>query len=91
MRRSLMENNIRIADLSPEIAVESTHLAGLHRDPADQIIAATSRVLGMPLVTADQRMLQFLAVETIWQLLSAGLQPLGHLEPQRRALALKAR
>jgi len=41
MRRSLNENNIRIADLTPEIAVESTALEGFHRDPADQIIAAT--------------------------------------------------
>jgi len=66
IRRSLTENAIRIADLTPEIAVESTLLQGLPRDPADQIIAATSRVLGMPLVTADQRILQFGGVEAIW-------------------------
>ena len=66
MRRSLTENNIRIADLTPEIAVASTELQGLHRDPADQIIVATSRVLGMPLVTADQRIIQFKEVEAIW-------------------------
>jgi len=65
MRRSLNENNIRIADLTPEIAVESTDLAGFHPDPADQIIVATSRVLGMPLVTADQRIIRFGGVETI--------------------------
>lgn len=66
MRRSLTEYDIRIADLTPEIAVESTKLQGLHRDPADQIIVATSRVLGMPVVTADQRILQFGEVEAIW-------------------------
>jgi PIN domain nuclease of toxin-antitoxin system len=66
IRRSLTENAIRIADLTPEIAVESTQLPGLHRDPADQIIVATSRVLGMPLVTADQRILQFGEVVAIW-------------------------
>ena len=65
IRRSLNENDIRIADLTPEIAVESTKLQGLHRDPADQIIVATSRVLGMPLVTADQRILQFGDVDAI--------------------------
>jgi PIN domain nuclease of toxin-antitoxin system len=65
MRRSLNENNIRIADLTPEIAVESTGLEGFHRDPADQIIVATSRVLGMPLVTADQRIVGFGGVEAI--------------------------
>jgi PIN domain nuclease of toxin-antitoxin system len=66
MRRSLNENNILIADLTPEIAVESTDLQGFHRDPADQIIVATSRVLGMPLVTADQRIIRFGGVEAIW-------------------------
>ncbi len=66
IRRSLTENDIRIADLTPEIAVESTELQGLHRDPADQIIVATSRVLGMPVVTTDQRIIQFGAVDAIW-------------------------
>jgi PIN domain nuclease of toxin-antitoxin system len=66
IRRSLTENDIRIADLTPEIAVESTGLQGFHRDPADQIIVATSRVLGMPVVTADERIIQFGEVEAIW-------------------------
>ncbi len=65
IRRSLSENHIRIGELTPEIAVESTNLQGFHRDPADQIIVATSRVLGMPLVTTDQRIIQFGDVETI--------------------------
>ncbi|MFH1489948.1 MAG: type II toxin-antitoxin system VapC family toxin [Pseudomonadota bacterium] len=66
IRRSLREFNIRVADLSPEIAVESTVLRGFHRDPADQIIVATSRILGMPLVTADKQLLRSSEVETIW-------------------------
>lgn len=66
IRRSLNEFNIRIADLSPEIAVESTVLKGLNRDPANQIIVATSRILGMPLVTADKQILDFPDVNTIW-------------------------
>ncbi len=66
IRRSLNEFNIRVADLSPEIAVESTLLHGFHSDPADQIIVATSRVLAMPLVTADKRILKYTQVNTIW-------------------------
>lgn len=65
-RRSLNENDIRVADLTPEIAVESTQLKSFHSDPADQIIVATSRLLGMPLVTSDRRILDFKDVETIW-------------------------
>ena len=66
IRRSLNEFNIRVADLSPEIAVESTVLRGLNRDPADQIIVATARILGMPLVAADKQILEFPEVDTIW-------------------------
>ena len=64
--RSFNEMDISIADLSPEIAVESTQLKGFHKDPADQIIVATSRVLGVPLLTSDRRIRDFPDVETIW-------------------------
>ena len=66
VRRSLIQYNIKVADLSPEIAVESTILRKFHRDPADQIIAATSRILGMPLVTSDKRILDIAEVDTVW-------------------------
>ncbi len=66
MTRSIHEQEISVADLSPEIAVESTQLRGFHKDPADQIIVATSRVLGIPLVTSDRRILNFPDVENIW-------------------------
>jgi PIN domain nuclease of toxin-antitoxin system len=66
IRRSLNEFSIRVADLSPEIAVESTVLRDFHRDPADQVIVATARILGMPLVTADEQILEFPEVNTIW-------------------------
>jgi PIN domain nuclease of toxin-antitoxin system len=66
MTRSINEQEISLADLSPEIAAESTQLRGFHKDPADQIIVATSRVLGMPLLTSDRRILDFPDVETIW-------------------------
>lgn len=66
IRRSLIQYNIKVADLSPEIAVESTVLRGFHKDPADQIITATSRILGMPMITSDKQILGFSEVDTIW-------------------------
>jgi PIN domain nuclease of toxin-antitoxin system len=66
IRRSLNEYEIRIADLSPEIAVESTLLRGFHKDPADQIIVATSRILGLSLVTSDEQILKFPDADSIW-------------------------
>ena len=47
---------IELFPLTPQIALESTRLGPkFHTDPADQIIAATARVHGLRLVTADQR------------------------------------
>jgi PIN domain nuclease of toxin-antitoxin system len=66
IRRALDEHRTRVADLSPEVSVESTQLRGFHKDPADQIIVATSRIMGLPLVTSDRRLLAFPDVETIW-------------------------
>jgi PIN domain nuclease of toxin-antitoxin system len=66
IRRSLNEYDINVADLSPEIAVESTLFQAFHIDPADQIIVATSRIPGMAVVTSDHRILDFPDVESIW-------------------------
>ena len=35
-------------------------------DPMDRIIAATARAEGIPLVTADERILESSLIETIW-------------------------
>ncbi len=54
MRQALSYPGVRLIDLSPRICVESTRLPGeFHRDPADQIIVATARVLDAPLLTVD--------------------------------------
>jgi len=66
LRQALLEKEVRVADLSPEVAVESTRLTDFHGDPADQIIVATARILGMPLVTSDQRIRNYPGVESIW-------------------------
>ncbi len=48
---------VAVLPLSPRISLESTRLgARFHKDPGDQIIAATARVFGLSLVTADERM-----------------------------------
>jgi len=46
--------SITILPITPEIAWRSTHLDFLS-DPADEIIAATSIVENIPLLTRDQR------------------------------------
>lgn len=48
----------REAPLTHEIALASRQLTLSHQDPADRFIAATARVMGLTLVTADERLLQ---------------------------------
>jgi len=60
VKAALTAPGIRLVDLSPEIALESTRLPGNpHADPADRIIIATTRVLGSTLVTCDDRILAY--------------------------------
>lgn len=57
---------IRIIELTPEISIESTQLPWeFHRDPADQIIVATARIYGCPLVTSDKRILNYPHVKSL--------------------------
>ena len=57
---------ISVVNLTPEIAIESTRLpGGFHRDPADQIIVATARVLNCPLVTSDSKIARYPYAQTL--------------------------
>lgn len=47
----------REAALTHDIAVMSRQVSLPHQDPADRFLAATARVLGLTLVTADDRLL----------------------------------
>jgi PIN domain nuclease of toxin-antitoxin system len=56
---------IQLLDLTIPIIVESTKLTGFHRDPGDQLIVATSRILQFPLLTADGKILSYPNVVTL--------------------------
>ncbi len=60
VHRSLALPGMHYAALSPEIAVESSHLPGtFHGDPADRMIVATARVEGYTLLTRDTQILSY--------------------------------
>lgn len=60
IKKALSIPGLTLAPLSPEILIESTQLPGcFHSDPADQMIAATSRVMNVPLLTADKQILEY--------------------------------
>lgn len=48
--------HMREAPLTHEIVVAAQELPIPHRDPADRFLAATAEVLGLTLVTEDQRL-----------------------------------
>ncbi|HDN79307.1 MAG TPA: type II toxin-antitoxin system VapC family toxin [Chloroflexi bacterium] len=64
--QALSYPGILLIPLTPEIVIESTRLPGeFHRDSADQIIVATARVYNCPLVTADEKILNYSYVTVI--------------------------
>ena len=47
----------REATVTNNVAIMSRQLTLSHQDPADRFLAATARVMGLTLVTADERLL----------------------------------
>jgi len=56
---------VQLLDLTLPIVVESTQLVGFHRDPADQIIVATTRIYNCPLLTVDDKILNYPNAQTL--------------------------
>ena len=58
MDAALAAPGIVLEPILPAIAIDAVRLPGqFHADPADRLIVATARHLGLPLVTADQAIL----------------------------------
>lgn len=63
--RSIPE--LRLEPVSAEIAAMAGSLPEpMHGDPADRLIVATATVLGVPLVTADEKLRSLPTLTTIW-------------------------
>jgi PIN domain nuclease of toxin-antitoxin system len=59
--------SVVVHELNAEIAALATAFPrDFPADPADRIIGATARSLGLPLVTRDQRMLESSLLKTVW-------------------------
>jgi PIN domain nuclease of toxin-antitoxin system len=60
VREALAAPGIRVAELTPHIAISSTRLPGVfHGDPADRLLVATARESEATLLTADEAILQY--------------------------------
>lgn len=67
LRQIEATDGLQVISVDAAIARNSVLLPGtLHHDPADRIIIATARAIGIPLVTADKKIRDYPHVETIW-------------------------
>lgn len=58
---------VRFVSIDNKVAVESTRLPGeFHKDPADRMIVALARTLSAPLITADEKIINYPHVKTIF-------------------------
>lgn len=58
---------LRFIPVDHRLAVRSVQLEGYpHNDPADRIIIATALPIGASIITKDQKIQGYSAVETIW-------------------------
>ena len=61
---ALSRPGVELIPLSTRIVIESTQLPQpFHRDPADQLIVATARVLGCPLMSEDAKITAYTHVQ----------------------------
>lgn len=52
--------SVKVINIDADIAIESIHLPHCeHKDPADRFIIATARVLDIPLMTHEQKILAY--------------------------------
>jgi PIN domain nuclease of toxin-antitoxin system len=59
--------SLQFVPVDNDIAVKSVNLPGeFHKDPADRIVVATARRFAAPLVTADEKILAYPHLRTIW-------------------------
>jgi PIN domain nuclease of toxin-antitoxin system len=66
IRKTLDALRCDAIEISHQIAMGAYALPGtFHKDPADRIIAATAKIFGLTVITADQRLLSYRNVKTL--------------------------
>jgi PIN domain nuclease of toxin-antitoxin system len=65
INESLIRLNMREAPLTFEVALAVSAMNLPHNDPADGFIAATAKVFGLTLVTADERLAKLADIDVL--------------------------
>lgn len=63
--KAMKASPVMEAPVTFEVAAASRRIALGHQDPADRFIAATAKVFGLTLVTADSRLLQCQGIKVL--------------------------
>jgi PIN domain nuclease of toxin-antitoxin system len=61
---------VELEPISPAICIASCRLPAFHGDPADRLIVATAITLGIPLITADRKIMEWNRSQACLQILS---------------------
>ena len=62
---ALADPAVQQLELTIPIIIQSTKLTGFHRHPADQLIVATAKIHGCPVLTADAKILAYPQEQTL--------------------------
>ncbi|MDL2275735.1 type II toxin-antitoxin system VapC family toxin [Desulfosarcina sp. OttesenSCG-928-G10] len=65
LKQACKQPGFQIQPITPDIAVLSATME-MHRDPADRLVVATAKALGLPLITVDGAIRDAGLVSTIW-------------------------
>lgn len=64
--RVLADQGGQVAPFTPEIALHASLMDWDHRDPFDRVLAATSEIAGLPLVTDDPAFAELPRLHRVW-------------------------
>lgn len=65
-----LKRPVELEPISPGICIASSRLPEFHGDPADRLIVATAMTLGLPLMTADKKILEWNKTHAALQILN---------------------
>lgn len=61
---------VELVPIDPTICNQSCNLADFHGDPADRLIVATAWALGLPLITADAKIIEWNRRHAVLQMIA---------------------
>ncbi|MEI8284014.1 MAG: type II toxin-antitoxin system VapC family toxin [bacterium] len=65
-----LKRPVELEPLSPAICIASSRLSEFHGDSADRLIVATAMTLGLPLMTADKKIIEWNKAHSAIQILN---------------------